>query len=539
MIPTDDEPPPPRRQNGQPADVIELPKAKPVKMTRDRSPKRSHTTEADADLAPHNLEAEQAVIASILIEGTFAPEAIGILTPSDFYRHAHGLLFRRLAELDAEGLPTDLLQVKDRLARHGELETVGGPMYLSRITDGVPRTINAPHYARVVKEHAVRRELIETLHRGIRAARTKDDVAGVLAGVADHVEHIRDRELTATLGVDFSFIESLPEFMARVSDDVTPMLIEGVLPGDGLVCAHGQPRSLKTWAIEEQLVALATGTPAFGCRPVIGEMPVWYITNEDNERHVKNRLRWLLAARGRTADLSTLHLSVCKGVDLDQVDWQARVLAAALRFGFGVIAFDPLRSLSATVDKGPSDVQPFARYCRQLSMEAKCTTLMAHHDTKPPSQGRDDRRRQDRISGGGLISHVDAPIHFERIGELPAVTLMAPSGWKHIETPAPLKLTLTLQDGVARLLAEQTTTEASETLVHHERVLDYLRAHPYASTSDIRNGLKGMRHELVKLTLEQLFERGHVDVSRGPLRADGKPKWEKWFIPAKLDPLPE
>jgi replicative DNA helicase len=106
---------------------------------------------------PHSLEAERAVLGAIMLSPAAWHEAASVLQPADFYRAVHGTVFSVMAELSRDGTAIDLLTLKDRLLRRGQLDEVGGPAYIAKLVDGVPRTTNVLHYARIIRDNAKRR----------------------------------------------------------------------------------------------------------------------------------------------------------------------------------------------------------------------------------------------------------------------------------------------------------------------------------------------------------------------------------------------
>jgi replicative DNA helicase len=110
---------------------------------------------------PCNLEAEQAVLGSLLVQNA-AMDAIGAtLRAEHFYRKAHGQVFSAIVALLERGIAADFVTVKEELTRRGELEAVGGPVYLAELSTGVPRATNVEYYARIVREKSMLRRLIE------------------------------------------------------------------------------------------------------------------------------------------------------------------------------------------------------------------------------------------------------------------------------------------------------------------------------------------------------------------------------------------
>jgi replicative DNA helicase len=109
---------------------------------------------------PHNLDAERSVLGAILLRNDAINAAVEVLQPEDFYREAHQLLLEHMIQLSERGAAIDLVTLAESLSRADALEKVGGPAYITRLVDGVPRTTNVEHYAQIVKEKATLRRLI-------------------------------------------------------------------------------------------------------------------------------------------------------------------------------------------------------------------------------------------------------------------------------------------------------------------------------------------------------------------------------------------
>src|SRR4051794_5973201 len=109
---------------------------------------------------PHDFEAEKAVLGAGLINNATISSALERVSSDDFFRQVHGRILAVMVELHRSGTPVDLVTLKSELDRRGELDNVGGPAYLSALTDGVPRSLNVEHYARIVHEKAMARRFI-------------------------------------------------------------------------------------------------------------------------------------------------------------------------------------------------------------------------------------------------------------------------------------------------------------------------------------------------------------------------------------------
>jgi replicative DNA helicase len=106
-------------------------------------------------MLPNNIEAEQNLISGILL-GAKPPA----LSPGDFYRSAHGLIFEAALELEVRREPVDILTVKTELERMGKLQEAGGASYIASLVDSIPWSAHLDRYAELVREKAVLRRII-------------------------------------------------------------------------------------------------------------------------------------------------------------------------------------------------------------------------------------------------------------------------------------------------------------------------------------------------------------------------------------------
>ncbi len=132
-------------------------------------------------IPPNNLEAEMAVIGSILVDREMMAAVSEILSPADFYAHVHETIFAALAQLYERGEPLDKITLAEELRRRDLLEQVGGLPYVTSLMDTVPTAASAEYYANIVREKSSLRGLI---HAGGQIARigfeNEEDVEGAL-----------------------------------------------------------------------------------------------------------------------------------------------------------------------------------------------------------------------------------------------------------------------------------------------------------------------------------------------------------------------
>ncbi|HZU05836.1 MAG TPA: replicative DNA helicase [Chloroflexota bacterium] len=116
-------------------------------------------------LPPHNTDAEEAVLGSLLIDRDAIGRIAAFLRPEDFYRERNATIYAAMLALYERREPVDFLTLSDELQRTGRYEEVGGLAYLSSLLTVVPTSLHVEHYARIVERAAIRRRLIRAAGR--------------------------------------------------------------------------------------------------------------------------------------------------------------------------------------------------------------------------------------------------------------------------------------------------------------------------------------------------------------------------------------
>ena len=111
-------------------------------------------------LPPHNLEAEEAVLGSVLLDREVIGRVSGVLDARDFYRERNGLIYQAMLDLYDRHEPVDYLTLIDELDRTQRLDQTGGATYVAGLLGVVPTPIHAEHYAKIVADCAFMRRLI-------------------------------------------------------------------------------------------------------------------------------------------------------------------------------------------------------------------------------------------------------------------------------------------------------------------------------------------------------------------------------------------
>jgi AAA domain-containing protein len=279
------------------------------------------------------------------------------------------------------------------------------------------------------------------------------------------------------------------------------IVIDPIVAREETALLHSQPRDGKTWFMLAAGLAVATGEKFAGRFPT-EQTNVLYASNEDSQRATAKRVHMLMNAVTMKRAPEGFRLFVGRGLWLDDPDWQQRLIDEVLAFEIGLVMYEPLRSVTACVDRGPAELQPLSRFERRLIGETGCAIWRGHHETKPLTGFADDRRPAQRSSGGGLFSISDAPISIERVDD--TKSRFVPDGFKHADTPAPFIVERIAFDGVACLNvidAPERQTGADLALV--DSVRDFLRQHPESSQAEVQRTLKKQK-EAIKQALETL-----------------------------------
>ena len=162
---------------------------------------------------PHNLDAEKSVLGAILIHNEAFNYAAELVSSRDFFRDAHRRIFEKMERLSERADAIDLITLKEELSRAGELDEIGGPAYLTSLVDGVPRSTNVEHYARIVKEKSALRALILASQRiSARAYEAEDDPNVILDEAEQAIFAIaEDRARVGFLSMRDIVTENLPK----------------------------------------------------------------------------------------------------------------------------------------------------------------------------------------------------------------------------------------------------------------------------------------------------------------------------------------
>ncbi|MBP9821729.1 MAG: replicative DNA helicase, partial [Candidatus Pacebacteria bacterium] len=118
------------------------------------------TMNTNLRVPPQNIDAEKALIGSIMVRPVGLNDIIDIIYPESYYVEKHRLIYQGMLELARKSEPIDLVSLSSKLREQSVLETIGGMAYLSELVSLVPASTNIEHYAHIVARKSTLRKLI-------------------------------------------------------------------------------------------------------------------------------------------------------------------------------------------------------------------------------------------------------------------------------------------------------------------------------------------------------------------------------------------
>ncbi|MBA2565732.1 MAG: replicative DNA helicase [Gemmatimonadetes bacterium] len=176
--------------------------------------------------APHSADAEISVLGAMLLDAAAIGRALELsLRSEDFYSHANRTLFASIVRLYEKAQVVDPVTIKEDLRRNGELDRIGGELYLTDVLSSVPTIANVHYHAQIVLDHSIRRRLIAVGTEVVADAYEKPDDADTLLDKAERsIFAIADRRLKAGFRHIGSFLHrtvELIEALQKNPDQVT------------------------------------------------------------------------------------------------------------------------------------------------------------------------------------------------------------------------------------------------------------------------------------------------------------------------------
>lgn len=170
-------------------------------------------------LPPNNVEAEEAVLGSLLIDPDAIYEVTPKLKPPHFYRFQNRLIFEAMLTLHERKSPLDLITISEELGRREKLEEIGGEAYLIGLLNTVPTSVNARSYGDIVWQHHIRRLILRAASQQANLAYDEAlDIDSVVAKAHGHLlEATGEAQVSKTVTFKQAITAALQSIEARIA----------------------------------------------------------------------------------------------------------------------------------------------------------------------------------------------------------------------------------------------------------------------------------------------------------------------------------
>ena len=390
--------------------------------------------ERGAATLPHDLEAEQALLASVLIERDPA-SAIRVLRRARryFYSPRTAAIADAILTLDDADQPPDLILIRAELERTGQLEKIGGPAYLVESFAGQARGANVAAYGRRIAAVGWRRAVAQR-------------ASGLLDAAGNGVTDRDLAELVETIAEMDRPGESMPhetvaEILARPRPEAH-QLVEGLWGEREITWLAGDGGIGKTWVGLHIVACLASGRPVFGRYPVTRPLQVGILDLERSPVSLDDRLHMVCAG----LDIeSTMRIQVIRRrLVLDDPQDAPRLADHVRETGVEWLLVDSLQAGMEGDDCSAQDIQRVFRTCLYPVRDAGCTVQVIDHLRKMRGDRTLDAVSEALHGSKRKRNAVDSLIGLARRQEALA---WQPDKSNHREIPEAGRLRVVFQDG--------------------------------------------------------------------------------------------
>jgi replicative DNA helicase len=346
---------------------------------------------------PQNLDAERSILGAILLDNHALNAAIENLKPEDFFLEQHRRVFNQMIALGESQQAIDLVTLTESLHRVGELESSGGAPYLASLADGMPRVSNVEHYARIVREKALLRNLIHATHNiQQRALEGEDGADAILDNAESSIFALAEDRVKAGLipvkdivRDNFERLEKIfreGKSITGVSTGYTELdkLLSGLQPSELLILAARPSQGKTALALNfAENISIRAGSP------------VAFFSLEMSKESLLQRL---------VASVAQIDAHKFRSGHLSREDW--RRMTEAL----GTISSAPLW----IDDAGSTSVLEIGAKARRLKREKGLSLVVVDYLQLITGRGRFSNRQEEvsSISRGlkGLAKELQIPV---------------------------------------------------------------------------------------------------------------------------------
>jgi len=375
---------------------------------------------------PHNLEAEQSVLGSMIIDKTSIAQSAEVLQASDFYKDAHQVIFNAIMDLYQKDTAVDLITLTEHLQSKERLEDAGGITYISQVCTSVISTANLQSYIKIVKDKSTLRKLIRASTDIIEQSYNKqDDVASVVDIAEKKIFDIgsnRDTSefeaMNTVLERGFLEIERLfnnkggvtgvpsgfPELDSKTS---------GFQRGDMVLIAARPSMGKTTFALNlAEYAALREGksVAVFSLEMSKEQLAYKLLCSQANVDMLKLRTGnledkdWESIAKA-SGPLSTARIFIDDTAGISVMEMRSKCRKLKIEHGIDLILIDYLQLMSGSRgnESRQQEVSEISRSIKALAKEMQCPVIALSQLSRAPEQRTDHRPMLSDLRESGSI----------------------------------------------------------------------------------------------------------------------------------------
>ncbi len=383
-------------------------------------------------IPPHSDDAERSVLGSVMKNKEALFDVLEILTPDDFYSEIHKEIFSAVRDLNRASSPVDVLTVSEELKKRKTFEMVGGRAYVASLTTMAPSTANASAYAKIIKENAVLRRLIEVSSDIVeKSYRQKTDAAQVLdyaeQGIFDIARMNQKKDFTALKDILWTNMDEIDRMAEQ----------EGRLTG---LTTGFADLDARTSGLQKSDLIILAARPSMGKTAFVlnvaqnaairGNAKVLIFSLEMSKEQLGQRLLSIDScvelSKLKTGDLSRgdwedlniaidrlskaeIYIDDTPGISVLEMKNKCRRLKAEKGLDLVIVDYLQLMSIEGKTEGRQQEVSTLSRMLKQLAREMECPVIVLSQLSRAVEQRTDHRPQLSDLRESGAIEQ-DADI---------------------------------------------------------------------------------------------------------------------------------
>ena len=375
---------------------------------------------------PQDLAAEQSVLGGMLLSKDAIADVVEVVRGHDFYRPAHELVYEAVLDLYGRGEPADAVTVSAELQKRGELGRVGGAPYIHTLLQSVPTAANAGYYARIVRETAILRRLIEAGTKIVQLGYTGDGDADDIVDAAQvEVYKVTDRRtsedylpLSAIMEGALDEIEAIGSRGGEMVGVPTGFadfdeLTNGLHPGQMIVLAARPAVGKSTLGLDVARSAAIKNNMAtciFSLEMSRNEITMRLLSAEARVplHHMRTgRLTdddWTRLAR-RMGEVSNAPLFIDDSPNMSMMEIRAKCRRLKQRHDLKLVIIDYLQLMSSgkRVESRQQEVSEFSRAIKLLAKELEVPVIAISQLNRGSEQRTDKKPQMSDLRESGCL----------------------------------------------------------------------------------------------------------------------------------------